>query len=112
MAEKNDEATVTVNEEAGTGAAQVKPTSEKSAKDIKASILHEPDKALHPSGDPEHAADKTSVPGPEYPPIERPPVSTTDPGVPILRSLVTGAGEHVPPDPGKYDEMGRLRDTV
>lgn len=109
MADKNDEPQVTVNEDAGTGAAQVKPTAQRSAKDIKASILHEPDKALHPSGEPEHEADKTSVPT-GYPPIERPPVSTTRPGEPVLRSLVTGAGAHVPPDPAKYDEMGRPRD--
>lgn len=110
MADKNDEAQVIVNEDAGTGAAQVKPTAQKSAKDVKASILHEPDKALHPAGEPEHAADKTSIPGPKYPPIERPPVSTTKPDEPVLQSLVTGAGAHVPPDPAKYDEMGRLRD--
>jgi hypothetical protein len=55
-------------------------------------------------------ADKTSIPGPEYPPIDRPPVSTTRPDVPIAQSLITGAGKHMPPDPEKYDEMGRPRD--
>lgn len=102
---------VTVNESAGFGAAQVKPTDQLSAKELKERILHEPDKRLHPSGEPEHAADKTSVPGPEFPPLERPPVSTTRPDEPVLRSLVTGAGAHMPPDPEKYDEMGRPRDA-
>ena len=55
-------------------------------------------------------ADKTSIPGPEYPPLDRAPVSTTRFDEPIAQSLVTGAGKHEPPDPKKYDDMGRLRD--
>ena len=51
-----------------------------------------------------------SYPGGEaYP--EDPPVRTTRPDVKILSSLATGAGQHVPPDPEKYDEMGRPRDV-
>lgn len=110
MTKGNTEASVTPNEESGAAAGQVKPTADMSAKDVKASILHEPDKALHPAGEPEHVADQTSVPGPVFPPMERPPVSTTRPDEPVLKSLVTGAGAHVPPDPELYDEMGRLRD--
>jgi hypothetical protein len=53
---------------------QVKPASQQSSKEIKASIVQEDSRDLHPSGEPEHAADKTSIPGPKYPPLERPPV--------------------------------------
>ena len=40
-----------------------------------------------------HPADASSAPGPYDMPIERPPVSTTKPDVPIAQSLVAGAGE-------------------
>lgn len=120
MAEKQqqssrDEATVERRPSvANTGqeADQVKPTREMSAKDVKARMVFAADRDLHPSGEPEHAADQTSVPGPEYPPAERPPVSTTRPDEPVVTSLVTGAGAHEPPDPDKYDEMGRWKGNV
>jgi hypothetical protein len=42
-----------------------------------------------------HAADGTSAPGPyRNLPVERPPVSTTKPNVPIAHSLTAGAGGH------------------
>lgn len=91
------------------GGRQVKPARKLSGRDLKAQILHEPDRDLHPDGDPEHAADRTSAPGPVYPPVERPPVSTTRHDEPVLQSLVTGAGAHEPPDPEKYDAAGRWR---
>jgi hypothetical protein len=96
----------------GQEADQVKPTRDMSAKDVKARMVFAADRDLHPSGEPEHAADQTSVPGPEYPPAERPPVSTTRPDEPIVTSLVTGAGAHEPPDPDVYDEMGRWKGNV
>jgi hypothetical protein len=50
------------------------------------------------------------VPGPEYPPADRPPVATTRFDEPVVLSLVTGAGAHMPPDPDVYDPEGRIRD--
>jgi hypothetical protein len=44
------------------------------------------------SGDNLHPADATSYPGPNNPPIERPPYSTTRPDVPIKRTMTEGAG--------------------
>jgi hypothetical protein len=113
MADKQQDTKVTQSAEdaQGVSAAQVKPTNDRKWSDVKAELTHEPDKALHPSGEPEHAADRTSIPGPEYPPLERPPVSTTRPDREVLRSLVTGAGAHEPPDPEKYDAEGRPRDV-
>ena len=94
--------------QAGVDARQVEPTTSLS-RDVKARMTHQPDVDLHPSKL-AHEADQTSIPGPEYPPIERPPVSTTKAGVEVLRSLVTGAGAHTPPDPALYDAEGRPRD--
>jgi hypothetical protein len=106
-----DKQNVKVNDDAPLGpeGRQVKPARQQSAKDIKATIVHEQSRDLHPSGEPEHDADKTSIPGPEYPPVERPPVSTAKPDEPIVQSLVTGAGAHEPPDPELYDAAGRPR---
>jgi hypothetical protein len=61
------------------------------------------------TADPSHEADKTSLPGPSYPPAEDPPVRTTRPDVPIVVALASGAGQHVPPDPDKYTPEGRPR---
>ena len=95
-------------EAGGVDLEQVKPTADKSAKEVKESLAHEPDKELHPSGEPKRSADQTNLPGGEaYP--EDPPVRTTRPDVEILRSLATGAGAHVPPDPEKYWPDGRPR---
>ena len=58
---------------------------------------------------PPSEADKHSYPGPGDAKPEQPPVRTTRPDVPIAVSMASGAGEHVPPDPEKYDEMGRWR---
>jgi hypothetical protein len=108
---KDTRVTQAPEDAAGVSAAQVEPTADRKWSDVKADMTHDPDKELHPSGEPKHAADRTSIPGPEYPPAERPPVSTTRPDKDILRSLVTGAGAHEPPDPEKYDADGRPRDV-
>jgi hypothetical protein len=88
---------------------QVKPTVDRKWSAVKADMTHPADRELHPSGEPEHEADRTSLPT-AYAPIERPPVSTTKAGEKILQSLVTGAGAHMPPDPEKYTPEGRPRD--
>lgn len=63
------------------------------------------------TAEPKRSADQSSWPGGEaYP--EDPPVRTTRPDVPIVQSLASGAGAHVPPDPDKYTPEGRLRDLV
>jgi hypothetical protein len=62
------------------------------------------------TAEPSHGADKTSIPGPSYPPAEDPPVRTTRPDVPIAVALASGAGEHTPPDLEKYTPDGRPRD--
>lgn len=113
MAESKSETRVTQTSQdaEGVSAQQVEPTADRKWSDIKADMTHEPDKKLHPSGEPKHEADRTSLPT-AYAPIERPPVSTTKAGEEILRSLVTGAGAHVPPDPEKYDAEGRPRDLA
>jgi hypothetical protein len=41
-----------------------------------------------------HPADQTSYAGPEIPPLNRPPVATNRPDVPIVDGLTVGAGEH------------------
>lgn len=107
---QGDGPTVDVHEDAGVSAQQAKPTADMSAKEVKESLAFSEDKTLHPTGDPEHAADATSVPGPEYPPLNRPPVATTRPDEPIVKSLATGAGAHVPPPADEYDAAGRIRD--
>lgn len=107
MAEKNDEAKVTSNEDA---AGQVKPSADRSKAELKEQVVNQADLDKGVLKEPEHAADQSSVPGPEYPPADRPPVATTRPDEEIVQSLVTGAGAHTPPDPEKYDAEGRLRD--
>lgn len=63
------------------------------------------------TAEPKRSADKSSSPGGEaYP--EDPPVRTTRPDVPIVQSLASGAGAHVPPDPDVYTPEGRLRDLT
>lgn len=109
--QKDTTVTQTPDQAAGVSAAQVEPTVDRKWSDVKADMTHAPDRDLHPAGEPKHAADRTSIPGPEYPPQERPPVSTTKAGEEILRSLVTGAGKHEPPDPEKYTPEGRPRDV-
>jgi hypothetical protein len=113
MADKNSETRVTQSAQdapGGVEGTQVEPTTSLT-KDVKQRMTFTGDADLHPSSL-EHAADRTSLPGPEYPPLERPPVSTTRPDREILRSLVTGAGAHTPPDPDKYDAEGRPRDVA
>ena len=63
------------------------------------------------TSEPKKSADKTSYPGGDADP-EDPPVRTTRPDVPIVQSLATGAGQHVPPDPKVYRWDGRVRDIV
>lgn len=107
MAAAKSETKVT-EDPAADEAAKVKPTSEMSGKELKESLAHPEDADLHPAGEPKRSADKTSSPGGEaYP--EDPPVRTTRPDVPILQSLATGAGAHVPPDPEYYTPEGRPR---
>lgn len=62
------------------------------------------------TAEPKREADRTSSPVPNDAEPEDPPVRTTRPDVPIAVSLASGAGKHEPPDPEKYDEMGRWRD--
>lgn len=53
-----------------------------------------------------HEADASSAPGPYQDlDVERPPVSTARPDVPIAHSLVAGAGAPQPPPEGDYREM-------
>jgi hypothetical protein len=99
-----------VQDASGVEARQVKPTVDRKWADVKAELTNPQDAELHPHGEPEHEADRTSLPT-AYAPIERPPVSTTKAGEKVLRSLVTGAGKHEPPDPELYDADGRPRDV-
>jgi hypothetical protein len=62
------------------------------------------------TAEPPAEADKSSYAGPGDAEAEQPPVRTTRPDVPIAVSMATGAGQHVPPDPEKYDEAGRAKD--
>jgi hypothetical protein len=106
--QQSDEARVAINEEAMP--AQVKPTADRSKRDLKADVVNKADLEHGVLDEPEHAADRTSIPGPEYPPADRPPVATTRFDEPVVLSLVTGAGAHEPPDPDVYDAEGRVRD--
>lgn len=63
------------------------------------------------TSEPPSTADQSSWPGGDAS-IEDPPVRTTRPDVPIVVSLATGAGQHVPPDPDVYTPEGRLRDLT
>src|SRR5215210_4943480 len=63
------------------------------------------------TSEPKRSGDKSSSPGGEAFP-EDPPVRTTRPDVPIVQSLATGAGQHVPPDPDEYTPDGRVRDIA
>lgn len=77
--------------------------------DTKAELTNPKDVKLGVLKEPEHPADKTSAPGPYDLPIERPPFSTGRPDVPIVTSMVTGAGAHTPPDPEEFTPDGRPR---
>lgn len=107
---QQDETKVTQKPSA-VGAADASPAKVQGAK-----LAHQDEKLAggRPDGhiltaEPQHEADQSSLPT-KYAPIERPPVSTTRPDVAIAVSLATGAGEHMPPDPEKYDAAGRPRD--
>ncbi len=54
-------------------------------------------------------ADKSSDPGPYTHSPEGPPVRSPRPEAELSVSLAQGAGQHVPPDPAKYDATGRPR---
>lgn len=87
---------------------EVKPASEMSGKEIKASLTFQEDAELHPAGEPASAPEKE----PGGPPAEepnRPPYATNRPDEPILTSLATGAGAHTPPDPATVDADGFVR---
>ncbi len=90
--------------------AQVKPTADRSKSELKAAVVNKDDLDRGVLDEPEHAADRTSIPGPEYPPADRPPVATTRFDEPVVASLVLGAGAHEPPDPDVYDPEGRIRE--
>lgn len=107
----SDETRVTqsAGEAGGVDVKQVQPTRGKSGKDVKASLAFQPDADLHPDGDPPKSADQSSYPGGEAE-IHDPPIRSTKPDVGIIRTLATGAGAHVPPDPDVYTPEGRVRD--
>lgn len=107
QADQSDQGEVTINEQA---ARQVRPSAERPKDELKAAVVNKDDLERGVLSEPEHAADRTSVPGPEYPPADRPPVATTRFDEPVVQSLVLGAGAHMPPDPAKYTPEGRLRD--
>jgi hypothetical protein len=107
MADRKSDTRVT-QDPAADQAGEVKATADMSGKELKDSLANQADRDLHPAGEPKRSADKSSAPGGEaYP--EDPPVRTTRPDVPIVTSLATGAGAHVPPDPDKYTPEGRPR---
>ena len=110
MAEKQQQSQDTQVTENVAAARQVKPTADRSKDELKRDVVNKDDLERGVLDEPKHAADRTSVPGPEYPPADRPPVATTRFDEPIVQSLVTGAGAHTPPDPEKYDAAGRPRD--
>jgi len=62
------------------------------------------------TSEPKREPDKTSYPtgGEAHP--EDPPVRAARPDTPIVDSLGTGAGAHVPPDLDDYTPEGRPRD--
>jgi hypothetical protein len=108
QSQQQQQGEVVRNEDAGP--AQVKPTADRSRRDLEADVVNTGDIELGVLDEPEHPADQTSVPGPEFPPADRPPVATTRFDEPVVLSLVTGAGAHMPPDPDVYDPEGRIRD--
>jgi hypothetical protein len=74
--------------------------------DVREHLAYAPDRELHPSGEPDHPADRTSVNGPENPPLHRPPVASPRPDAELVRTLATGAGAHEPPNPDEYNADG------
>lgn len=56
-------------------------------------------------------ADESSAPGPYQgdgaPDVEDPPVRAAHPDTPVAQTLVSGAGEHTPPDPKEFGPDGR-----
>jgi hypothetical protein len=52
-------------------------------------------------------ADKSSLPNAMDAKPDDPPVRAAHPDVPIAQVLAAGAGEHMPPDPKKFDPEGR-----
>jgi hypothetical protein len=108
--------TQTAEESAGADLKQVKPTADMSAKELKAVLDHEPNKELHPAGEPKKVTDKAHKNPPLAAQIEGldaelhdPPLRSPHAGEKLIRTLATGAGAHTPPDPEKYDAFGRPR---
>ena len=89
---------------------QVKPIAERSKDEQVADLTHPEDIKKGVLKEPEHEADQSPYPAGEVPPQERPPFSTGRPDVPIVQSMVTGAGAHTPPDPDEFTPDGRPRD--
>ena len=58
---------------------------------------------------PQHAADKSSAPGPYDQPLHRPPLASPRPDAKLVAASAQGAGQHVPPDPKEFDAMGRVK---
>ncbi len=54
-------------------------------------------------------ADETSEPVPNDAKLDQPPLRSPRAPEKLATSLGKGAGAHEPPDPEKYDEMGRPR---
>ncbi len=109
MAKEQNEVTEQVSEVAAeqAAAARVKPAADMSGSELKEALVYEPDKELHPSGEPKRQADKTSYPVPNDAEINDPPLRTNRPDVPLIRTLATGAGAHVPPPPDEVHPDGR-----
>ncbi len=104
---KEEEVKVTPSAVTEEQAKRATPTSEMSGKELKVSIAYSPDADLHPDGEPEKEADKTSYPVPNDAEINDPPLRTNRPDVPIVRTLATGAGAHEPPSPDEVHPDGR-----
>ena len=78
----------------------VKPTSQRG-------VNEETQSGTDPS--PVAKADETSEPVPNDAKLDQPPLRSPRAPEDLATSLGEGAGAHVPPDPEKYDEMGRPR---
>jgi hypothetical protein len=73
-----------------------------------ATLAHPADAELHPAGEPEREADKTSAPNALDAEPHDPPIRVAKPTVEGIRTLATGAGKHTPPDPDAFTAEGRM----
>lgn len=108
--QKQEENTITpAPPGSGASTQQVKPITERSKEEQLADLTSPGDIKKGVLKEPEHEADQSPYPTQKQPPQERPPFSTGRPDVPIVQSMVTGAGAHTPPDPGEFTPDGRPR---